>query len=196
MRFFKEFIARLIQDGHAVDIATCESETSKVPVCYREWGCVVHQISTSRSPLDRGNLTAIKQIRQIVQQNKYDLVHCHTPVAAACTRIACKPLRKDGLKVFYTAHGFHFYKGAPLKNWLLYYPIEKICAHFTDVLITINQEDYALAKQKLRAKRLEYVPGVGIDVHKFADIQVDRQMKRDEIKVPRDVFFAFIRRGA
>ena len=90
--------------------------------------------------------------------------------------------------VNYTAHGFHFYKGAPFKNWLLYYPVEKICAHFTDVLITINKEDYALAQKKMKPKKVEYVPGVGIDVSKFADAVVDRDAKRDEIGVPRDAF--------
>lgn len=188
MTFFKKFIEELIQEGHTVDIATCETDTSKVNECYREWGCVVHQISTSRSPLKKGNLQAIKQIRKIVKDNNYELVHCHTPIAAACTRLACKPLRKKGVKVFYTAHGFHFYKGAPLKNWLLYYPVEKLCAHWTDMLITINQEDYALAQKKLKAKQIEYIPGVGIDVAKFADAVVDRDIKRDEIGVPHDAF--------
>ncbi len=188
MGFFKNFIEEIIQEGHTVDIATHETEISKVYDCYREWGCKVYQISTSRSPLNKGNIAAIKQIRKIVKENNYDLVHCHTPIAAACTRLACKPLRKKGLKVFYTAHGFHFYKGAPLKNWLIYYPIEKICAHWTDTLITINREDYALAQKKLAAKRVEYVPGVGIDVAKFANVIVDRDLKRDEIGVPRDAF--------
>lgn len=186
MRFFKKFIEELIQEGHTVDIATCESEKSKVPPCYREWGCKVYQLTTSRSPLNTGNLKAIRQIRKIVQDNQYVMVHCHTPIAAACTRLACHKLRKKGLKVYYTAHGFHFYKGAPLKNWLIYYPIEKICAHWTDMLITINTEDYALAQKKLKAKEIEYVPGVGVDIARFANIEFDRNAKREEIGVPKD----------
>ena len=189
MRFFRDYIRELLDAGHTVDIATCENAVSKVPDYYREWGCQVYQISTSRSPLKMGNLKAIKQIRKIVAENGYELVHCHTPIAAACTRLACRKLRKkNGLKVFYTAHGFHFYKGAPLKNWLLYYPVEKLCARMTDVLITINKEDYAFAQKKLRAKRVEYVPGVGIDVARFANAVVDRDAKRDEIGVPREAF--------
>lgn len=188
MGFFKKFIEELIQEGHTVDIATCESDKSKVPPCYREWGCKIHQISTSRSPLNTGNLKAIRQIRKIVQDNQYEMVHCHTPIAAACTRLACRKLRKKGLKVYYTAHGFHFYKGAPLKNWLIYYPIEKICAHWTDMLITMNEEDYAVASQKMKAKRIEYVAGVGIDVAKFRDAVVDKQKKREELNVPEDAF--------
>lgn len=185
MNFFKAFIKQMIDEGHMVDVATNEND-SIVPECYREWGCTVYQIDTSRSPLDKGNLKAIKQIKGIVDRQKYDIVHCHTPIAAMCTRLACRKARKHSTKVFYTAHGFHFYKGAPLKNWMLYYPVERICAHFTDVLITINQEDYALAQKKMKAKRVEYVPGVGIDLTKFGQAAVDKSAKRKELGIPED----------
>lgn len=187
MRFFKDQIADLIQDGHTVDIATNETD-SPVPEFYRELGCKIYPIACERSPLHAGNRKAIGQIRELVEQNGYDIVHCHTPIAAMCTRLACRKARKKGTKVFYTAHGFHFYKGAPLKNWVMYYPVEWVCAHFTDVLITINREDYHLAQKRMRAKRAEYVPGVGIDLDRFTQTQVDRQKKRREIEVPEDAF--------
>jgi len=185
MDFFVSFIKQLLKEGNTVDIATNENN-SKVPECYKEWGCTVYQIDTSRSPLNMGNIKAITQIKELVAKEKYDIVHCHTPVAAMCTRLACRRARKNGTRVFYTAHGFHFYKGAPLKNWMLYYPVEKICAHFTDVLITINQEDYALALKKMKAKRVEYVPGVGIDLTKFGKATVDMSAKRKELGIPED----------
>lgn len=187
MRFFKQLIKELVEEGHTVDIAA-NTSISNVPDEYIELGCKVFPISCTRNPFEKGTLTAIKQLKQIVSEGNYDLVHCHTPIAAMCTRLACRKARKTGTKVVYTAHGFHFYKGAPLQNWLLYYPIEKFCAHFTDVLITINKEDYALAQKKMKAKKVEYVPGVGIDVAKFANTVVDRDLKRDEIGVPRDAF--------
>ncbi len=185
MNFFKSFIKQLLDEGHTVHIATNEIN-SEVPMCYKEWGCTVYQIGTSRSPFNKGNLKAIKQIKELVSKEKYDIVHCHTPVAAMCTRLACCKARKNGTKVFYTAHGFHFYKSAPIKNWLLYYPVEKICAHFTDVLITINKEDYLLAQKKMKAKSVQYVPGVGIDLTRFQKLQVDIAEKRQEIGVPAD----------
>ena len=187
MSFFKELIKTLMDEGHVVDIATNET-TSKVPNCYSEWGCKIYSLTTSRSPIKKGNLDAIKQIKNIVSEHKYDIVHCHSPIASVATRLACKSLRKNGVKVVYTAHGFHFYKGAPKKNWLVYYPIEKICAKWTDVLITINKEDYEFAKKKIRAKKIEYVPGVGIDVNKFANIEVDTKQKRRELGIPEDAF--------
>lgn len=185
MRFFKHLIQDLIAEGHTVDLATNETDFC-VPNCYRDWGCKVHPISCTRSPFDSGNLRAIKEIRAIVKEGKYDIVHCHTPIAAMCTRLACQPFRKRGLRVIYTAHGFHFYKGAPLKNWLLYFPIEWICSFFTDTLITINREDFAFSQKALHARKNEYIPGVGIDVDKFAHTAVDRCAKRAELGIPAD----------
>ena len=186
MGFFKDFVKVLLAAGHTVDIAANETSRS-VPENYREWGCRVFPLPCSRSPLSKGNLTAIKAIRRIVTENGYDLVHCHTPIAAACTRLACRKLRKKkGLKVFYTAHGFHFYKGAPLKNWLIYYPVEKFCARFTDKLITINSEDFALAQRKMKAKEVLYVPGVGVDLTRFQNLTVDKAAKRRELGIPED----------
>ena len=151
MNFFKSFIGELISEGHTVDIA-CNNSKSPVPEIYSDWGCNIYPISCTRSPMNKGTVKAISELKKIVAENKYDIVHCHTPIAAMCTRLACKDLRKNGVRVIYTAHGFHFYNGAPKKNWLMYYPVEKICAKYTDTLITINKEDYEFAKKKMKAK--------------------------------------------
>lgn len=180
MGFFNAFIRQLLDNGNVVEIATNESD-AKVPAYYREWGCKIYPISCSRSPLDIGNIKAIWQIRNIVKENRYEIVHCHTPIAAMCTRIACSPLRTDKTKVYYTAHGFHFYDGAPLKNWMLYYPIEKFLSRCTDVLITINKEDYKRAKEKFHAKKTVYIPGVGVDTEKFAYRESGRESVRIEL---------------
>lgn len=185
MSFFKSFITELINHGHTVDIA-CNQADSPVPSLYFELGCKVFDLSCTRSPLDKGNIKAVKELKDILAEKRYDIVHCHTPIAAAVTRLAARKARKNGTKVIYTAHGFHFYKDAPLKNWLIYYPVEKLCAHFTEVLITINKEDYALAKRKLKAKQIEYVPGVGIDTEKFSDCVIDKAEKRKELGVPEN----------
>ena len=187
MGFFQSIVKELLGAGNIVDLAA-NPNIGTLPGCFCAWGCRIYPLSCTRSPLDKNNLKAIREIRKIVSEGHYDIVHCHTPIAAMCTRIACRKLRKNGLKVFYTAHGFHFYQGAPLKNWLLYYPVEWLCAHWTDVLITINREDYARAKKHLHARRVEYVPGVGLDVSKFADAVADRVAKRREIRVPENAF--------
>lgn len=180
MGFFQSLIKELLDDGHTVDLA-CNAKEFAVPDCYKEWGCRVYDLTCMRTPFAKGNLEAIRRIRQLVTTEKYDIVHCHTPVAAACARIACRKERHRGMRVFYTAHGFHFYSGAPLKNWLFYYPAEWICAWWTDVLITINQEDYRRAKRKLHAQKVIYVPGVGIDLEKYKPDTAIAERKREEL---------------
>lgn len=202
MIFFKSLIGELVKEGHTVDIAS-NDEITPVPEFYNELGCKQYHIDCTRSPLNSGNIKCIKQIKQLVEKNEYDIVHCHTPIAAFCTRLACRNIRKkrvksdNPLRVFYTAHGFHFYKGAPKKNWIVFYPIEKLCARWTDTLITINKEDYNLAKNKFEGLgkskqftgcKIEYVPGVGVDVEKFANTVVDRKAKRAELEIPEDAF--------
>lgn len=187
MPFFKSLIRELINGGNEVDIAANMS-CYPLPEYYREWGCDIYQLSCSRSPLSKGNWRCVKELKKIVSEKQYDIVHCHTPIAAVCTRIACREVRKTGTKVIYTAHGFHFYTGAPLKNWILFYPVEKLCSRWTDVLITINEEDYKRAKNHFHIRRIENVPGVGINIHKFADVKVDRDLKRREVEVPENAF--------
>lgn len=166
--FHLPYLKLFKENGYTVDVAT-QKET-EVPVCDNHL-----KVTIERSPFKRENIGAYKQLKKLFSENEYDIVHCHTPVASILTRLAAREARKRGTKVIYTAHGFHFFKGAPLLNWLIYYPIEKLCARWTDVLITINKEDYALAKKKMPAKRVEYVPGVGIDLEKFTSNKVTEE---------------------
>lgn len=139
-----------------------------------------------RAPLRVGNLKAWWQIRGLLKKEPVELIHCHTPMGGLTARLAAMPHRKRGLKVIYTAHGFHFYKGAPLLNWLMYFTAEWVLAPLTDVLITINQEDYQRAKRLLKAKRIEYIPGVGIDTAAFRGREAQAQALRKELNLPHD----------
>lgn len=179
--FLVPHIEMLIEQGHKVDIATNISEEIEHRLI--ELGCTIFNIEFNRSPINKSNILAYKKMKQLIIDGDYDVVHVHTPVASFITRLVCKHL-KD-IKVIYTAHGFHFYKGAPLKNWILYYPLEWYASKFTDVIITINKEDFIRAK-KLKAKEVEYVPGVGLDIDKFNNIDVDKEKKRKELGIPSD----------
>ena len=137
--------------------------------------------------MKKSNLHTHKELKKIIDTNEYEIIHCHTPMGGALGRLAAREARKNGTKVIYTAHGFHFFKGSPLVNWLVYYPAERWLAKYTDVLITINKEDYNRAKD-FKAKRLEYVPGVGIDVDKFKNIEVNKVEKRNSIGINEDDF--------
>lgn len=138
-------------------------------------------IPFERTPWRRENWTAYRMLKRVIDEGEYDLIHCHTPVGAMLARLAALAARKKGTKVIYTAHGFHFFRGAPLVNWLLFYPAEWLLSFATDVLITINKEDYDRARRHMHAGRIEYVPGVGIDTAKFRDRSVSRPDKRREL---------------
>lgn len=128
----------------------------------------VFEVPFSRSPYSTSNLKAYKVLKKIIDENKYDAIHCHTPMGAVVTRLAARDAGKNGTKIIYTAHGFHFYKGASKKNWMLFYPVEKYLSKYTDCLITINQEDYDTAvNKKFKASKIYKVNGVGVDIDKF-----------------------------
>lgn len=135
-----------------------------------------------RSPLNPGNLAVYKQLKAIMDEENYALIHCHTPVGGMMGRLCARASRKRGTRVVYTAHGFHFFDGAPALNWLLYYPAERFLAKYTDLLITINEEDSARAK-RFKAGETALVRGVGIELGRFA-MPVDRRAVRAGIGVP------------
>ncbi|MBO5413810.1 MAG: glycosyltransferase family 4 protein [Clostridia bacterium] len=153
LKWFKE-------SGYEVHVASNGNE--QIEYCDKHYN-----LPFERLPLRKNNLKTYRELKKIINENKYEIIHCHTPVGGVLTRLAAKKSRKKGTRVIYTAHGFHFYKGAPLLNWLIYYPIEKWMAKYTDTLITINEEDYELAKKNFKAKQIELVQGVGVNENKF-----------------------------
>lgn len=129
----------------------------------------VFDVPFERSPFDPKNIHAYRELKRILTENQYDFIHCNTPVGGVVTRLAARSLRKKGTKVFYTAHGFHFYEGAPKKNWLTYYPVERMLAGKTDKLITINEEDFRLAENKFSC-RAEHIHGVGVNASRYCPV--------------------------
>lgn len=182
LKFHVPTIACLKAQGWTVDVAASGDED--VPYCDRqirgEW---------KRSPFTLDTLKGIRQLRRVIDEGQYDIVYCHTPVGALVARLAARNARKQGTKVVYFAHGFHFFSGAPLINWLLFYPIERLLARFTDLLITLNDEDYARAKRVFpKTLPVMRVPGVGVD---FARLDVEdpaqaRRTLRSEWGIPQD----------
>lgn len=122
---------------------------------------------------------AYMQLLRLFEKYAFAWIHCHSPIGGALARMAAGP---RGIRVIYTAHGFHFYRGAPLRSWLLYYPAEKLLAHWTDVLLTVNREDYRLARRRLKAGAVYHIPGVGIDVERFSVPEQCGQPKRKDAR--------------
>lgn len=182
--FLIPHIKMLINEGHQVDVAFSVSQKIKKEIF--ELGCKVHELDFKRSPLKFENYTAYKKIKKLIHSEKYDVVHTHTPVASACVRLACRKLK--AVKVVYTAHGFHFFEGAPIINWLTYYLVERWLSRYTDLIITINKEDFLRAKTSFKAKKVEYIPGVGLDTNKYSSVNFNKQEKINELSIPTDGF--------
>ena len=177
----------LIKMGYEVHVACnfeegnniSDEQIDRLKDTLSKMNVIYHQVDFNRNALKLiKNKRAYNQVYNIMKKNKYRFVHCHSPIGGVCGRLAGKATKT---KVIYTAHGFHFYKGASIKNWLLFYPVEKFLSKKTDVLITINEEDYKLAKKKkFKAKKIEYVKGIGINLDKFVP-QTTEQIGRAHV---------------
>lgn len=135
----------------------------------------VFDVRFSRSPKSKDNITAYNQLKAIVDSGNYEVVHCNTPMGGMIARLATRAARKKGTKLFYTAHGFHFYDGAPKKNWMIFYPIEKFFSRMTDVLITITHEDYKVASEAFHCK-VAYIHGVGVSGERYKPVTIEEKL--------------------
>lgn len=175
MKWFQE-------QGYEVHLC-CRNDTPDpnvtVPYCDK-----FMELPFERSPLSRANLAVYRQLKAIIDREEYALVHCNTPVGGVLGRLCSRAARKKGTKVVYTAHGFHFFDGAPLKNWLLFYPVERFVSRYTDLLITMNAEDDRRART-FHARKTAMVNGVGVDLSRFEPI-VDRAAVRHALGLKQD----------
>ena len=161
--FHIPYIEYLKSIGYEVHVAANDSET-QINEANKQFN-----IPINRNPFSVNNVKAIRQLEKIIEKENYCLIHCHTAMGSVVARIAARKFRlKGSLKVLYTAHGFHFYKGSPIHYWLSYYPVEIILTRFTDAIITINDEDYQLIK-KHKSKNCEVfkIPGIGVNKNRF-----------------------------
>lgn len=165
-----------------------ECACSKTGVYFNElekqYKFIMHEIHFERSPYSLSNLKAYKELCVLVRDEQIDTIFCHEPVGGAMGRLVG---RKFGCKVIYIAHGFHFYKGAPIVNKIIYYNVEKVLSYFTDVLVTINQEDYCASK-KFHAKSTKLINGIGIDTNKFK--RMESNWLREQFHLKEDDFVA------
>ena len=194
--FNKDNILILEKLGAKIDVAANFQEGSitsqdRVDEFYQELsekGIDVIDYPCPRSIFRIGDIVrSYKIIKTLVDERHYDIVHCHSPIGGVIARLACRIARKNGTKVVYTAHGFHFFKGAPLLNWFLFYPIERFCSSLTDVLITINQEDFNRALD-WNVCQVEFVHGIGVHTKEFLNEDVDRSKLRSEFGFDDDDF--------
>ena len=174
-QFHRPLIKILKEEGYTIDVAARDNLEEKNGLKLENVD-QVYDVPFHRIPIKGQNGWAYKQMKRIISEGHYDLICCNTPVASVLTRFAARKSKKRGTRVFYMAHGFHFFTGAPLKNWLLYYPIEKVSAHLTDTLITITKEDYERASRKFKTN-VVYVHGAGADEEKFLSVTPEENEK-------------------
>ena len=186
-------IGALQNEGYEVHIA-CNflngNTTSKEAIeeYKKEWEAkkiISHHIDFLRSPFSFKSFKIYRQTKELIKSGDFDVIHCHTPIVSAFTRIAARRLKVKA-KIIYTAHGFHFYKGCPLFNWITYYPIEKFLAPKTDLLITMNKEDYERAQKHLKTPKVEFIDGVGINADLIYETPKDRDGIREMLGIPKD----------
>ncbi len=169
MKWFKEH-------GYELHVVANDLDDYKVPYADR-----IIEMEIERNPFKICNLRAIMQLRKLIDVEKYSLISCHTPMGGVVARLAARKARKRfGVKVIYTAHGLHFYKGAPKKNWLVFYPIEKFLSRYTDAIATINNEDYKLVQTRgFKNKRTYKIHGIGIDPFRLG---CDKELNFNELR--------------
>ncbi|MXP74777.1 glycosyltransferase [Lachnospiraceae bacterium WCA-9-b2] len=161
-----------------------DEKVKKLVKQLKDMGVKYHQIDFHRKPSHICSIVkAYRQLNLLVKKNKFHFIHCHTPVGGLVGRIVS---HRNHVKVIYTAHGFHFFNGAPLRNWLLYYPVEKFLSRWTDILVTINSEDYMRAKAKFKARKTYHIHGVGIELEQFKTSDMNRETKRKELGLSVD----------
>lgn len=188
--FLVPHIKHLIKQGYTVDVAT--NITDDVNREIIDMGVKVYDVEFQRTPISLKNANAYKRMKEIQNEEKYDIIHVHTPVASFVTRYAMR--KEKNLKIIYTCHGFHFYKGGSIINWILFYPIEKIAAKWTDRLITINTEDYEVAnKFNLRNHgQVSKMNGVGIEREKYIIENFDKSKYRKQLGLNDDDFVILV----
>lgn len=179
LKFHVPTIKMLSEDGWLVDIA-CSGE-EKIPFCHKQY-----QLSYERASVNINTIKGIFELKQIIDKGNYDIIYCHTTVGGFAGRIAGIKARRKGAKIIYLAHGYYFFRGAPLKNWLFFYPIEKILEPLTDSIITINEEDYSFSKKHFAKCKSYRINGIGAD---FSRLKVDERNKvrteyRKEMGIP------------
>lgn len=190
-KFMMQDVRLLQAMGHTVHYAS--NFDNPVYECDREAleaeGIICHSVPIAKSPRYIGaNLAALRQLNRIVERFEIAAIHCNNPMGGVLGRLAGS--RRQKPYVIYTAHGFHFYAGAPIKNWVCYYPVEKMLAHRTNQLITINREDKAHA-DRFRLRKggtVAQIPGVGLDTDRFVPRPEKRTEYRQQLKLASDSF--------
>ena len=193
-QFILPHVRYLVEQGYVVDVACTHAEGYKKEG-YHEYirknipatSCF-YPLDLERNPFSLKNRKGLRELKKIINGKHYDLIWTNEPVVGVMTRLAARKARKHGTKVLYMAHGYHFFKGAPKKNWF-FYPVEKVMSSMCDAICLICWEDFEFTKKHMPSKKIYHIDGIGLDVKKYSDVVIDREKKRSELGIgPEDTF--------
>lgn len=188
MQFLIPHLENLKEQNYEIEVA-CSNVGNRIDEVREKLNKVVdtvHEVRLVRNPFTFSNLKGYFDLKKIINARYFDLIWTNEPVMGVMTRLAAKHARKQGTKVIYMVHGFHFYKGAPLKNWILYYPIERHMAQCCDEIVTINYEDFERAKQ-MKAVSVRYIHGIGVNTERFLETKIETVI-RSELGLNEEAF--------
>ncbi|MBQ8835462.1 MAG: glycosyltransferase family 4 protein [Oscillospiraceae bacterium] len=191
IQFLVPHVKHLAENGFHVEIACSEvgGRMDEVRAALDGVAKAIHTLRLERNPASPRNLLGYRDMKRLLKENRYDIIWTNEPVMGVVTRLAANKYRRNGTKVIYMCHGFHFFKGASPLNWAIYYPIERVMAHFCDAIVTMNEEDHQRA-QSFRTKRVYKIPGVGVDTKRFRLEKSPelRAAKRRALGIPEDAY--------
>lgn len=179
--FHLPYIKTFKEKGYKTFVASkndYENGMPDIPNC----DCYI-DIPFARNPFSFRNIKAYKMLKALIDNGDFDIIQCNTPVGGVLGRLAARKARKKGTKVIYIAHGFHFFNGSSVLSWLVFYPVEKLLSYITDVLVTINKEDYTRALKKFKAKSTLHINGIGVELEKVENCLSDRHKIRSQIGI-------------
>lgn len=188
IQFLAQHIENFAEHGYEIEIACSNvgGYMDEIKKSLKNSVKAVYTVSLVRSPFSFLNIKGYRELRKIILDGDYDIIWTNEPVMGAVTRLAARKSRKDGTRIVYMVHGFHFYSGAPIINWVLFYPIERMLSTVTDYIITLNSEDFKRAK-RFPVKHVYYIHGIGADTDRLKKDTVNQDIRK-KLKIPEEAF--------
>lgn len=180
IQFLVPHVINLSKNGFEVEIACSNvgNRINEIKEKLKGYIKKIHIVRLRRSPVAPINFVGYYDMKKVIRSEKYDLIWTNEPVMGVVTRLASQGVRRSGTKVMYMTHGFHFYTGAPKKNWIIFYSIEQWASRLCDIIVTVNQEDYQRAK-KMHVKSVKYIHGIGINPYRLNKDQIETNIRQE-----------------
>lgn len=188
IQFLVPHVENFVEHGYEIEIACSDvgGYIEEIKNRLKNKVKAVYTVSLVRSPFSFSNIKGYRELRKIILDGDYDIIWTNEPVMGAVTRLAARRSRKNGTRIVYMVHGFHFYSGAPIRNWVLLYPIERMLSTVTDYIITLNSEDFKRAK-KFPVKHVYYIHGIGADTDRLKKDTVNQDIRK-KLQIPKQAF--------